>query len=300
MPVAVRVHFAHAAVQAIADAVGADLLHVKGPAIDPSLRPPVGGEAVPRRAAGGVPAEPRLSTDADVLVRPGHAPRLLAALRRHGWAVRTRFETGSAFEHAATLWHEQLGYVDVHRWFPGIELPPDEGFAWLWQHRQRSTIAHRECPVPSVDAQRLLLILHGARSGGLDHPDVVLLWALAAPAEREHLRGLAADLHAEVALAAATGDLDAYADHPSHDLWQSFAEPSDAGRLGEWRARLKAAPTLAARVRVLARALLVNTDHLAMRLQRRPTRAEVLAEYLRRSRAGVHALAGWARRTLRR
>mgnify|MGYP003374684041 CR=1 FL=1 len=37
IPVLLRVRLAHAVVQAIADECGADLLHIKGPAVDASL-----------------------------------------------------------------------------------------------------------------------------------------------------------------------------------------------------------------------------------------------------------------------
>lgn len=67
MPVGLRVHFAHATVQAVADEAGADVLHIKGPAVAPSLRP------------GG-----RERADADVLMRPGQLELLLAGLARHG------------------------------------------------------------------------------------------------------------------------------------------------------------------------------------------------------------------------
>ena len=39
IPLIVRTRLAHATLQAIADACGADLLHIKGAAVDPSLLP---------------------------------------------------------------------------------------------------------------------------------------------------------------------------------------------------------------------------------------------------------------------
>ena len=54
VPLEVRIGFAHASVQWIADRCGADLLHVKGAALDPTLVPDRG------------------FSDADVLVRPAH------------------------------------------------------------------------------------------------------------------------------------------------------------------------------------------------------------------------------------
>ncbi len=285
IPVGLRVHLAHATIQALADDCGADLVHIKGPALDASLR----------ATDADSHALPRLSTDADVLVRPAHVTELLRSLARHGWDLVTRFESGSAFGHAATLWHTQLGYVDVHRHFPGIEADPREAFEVLWAEAHHIQLAHWPCRVPSVDAQRLLLVLHGARGGGLRNADVARVWTAASPQERARAEELARTLQAEVALAAATGRLADFTEYRTHDLWQHFAE-GGSSRLAEWRARYKAARTWPERLSVLARASIVNTDHLAMELGRTPTRAEVAAEYA--ERLGV--LRRELRRALRR
>lgn len=67
--------------------------------------------------------------------------------RRAGWSTVTTFETGSAFEHAASLWHTALGWVDVHRIFPGITADPDAAFDELW--RDRSEALSPTAPAPS-------------------------------------------------------------------------------------------------------------------------------------------------------
>ncbi len=265
----VRVHLAHAVVQAVADDCGADILHVKGPAIDPRIS-----------------AQRRTSTDADVIVRPAHVMTYLATLQERGWELRTSFQTGSAFEHAASLWHQQLGWVDVHRQFPGIEVDPAEAFDILWRDSAPASIAHRACRVPGLDAQRLILLIHAARS---HRPrDVEAAWS----AERAGIKELARELRAEVALAAVTGNLDDFADRPTYLLWRHFSSGSGS-RLDEWRARLKAAPSRRAALRLVFRALEVNTDHLAMRLGHQPSRAEVAQEYVKRAR--VAARESWTR-----
>ncbi len=279
IPVGLRVHLTHAAIQAVADGCGADLLHIKGPAVHPALRP-VRDTLDEQGDPVAVPV-PRLSTDADVLVRPRHVAALMAALAQHGWSTVTTFETGSAFEHAASLWHTALGWVDVHRIFPGITADPDAAFDELWRDRSEALIAHRACPVPSLTAQRLVLLLHAARGGGPLHPDVALAWPADDEAACDEVRRLATTLRAEVGLAAALGDLDAHADAPDHDLWQHFAD-GDASRSREWLARWKATRTPAGRLRLLGLAVRVNTDHLAMQLNRRPTRAEVARAYVAR------------------
>jgi hypothetical protein len=200
VPTVVRVHLAHAVVQAVADECGADILHVKGPAVD-------------RRVVENRPT----STDADVVVRPRHVKALLAALDRHGWELRTSFASGSAFEHAASLWHDRLGWVDVHRYFPGIELDASEAFEILWRDSSPASIAHRACRVPSLDAQRLILLLHAARS--VRPNDVASAWGT----DRDSTMELARVLRAEVALAAVTGRLEDYADEPTYQLWRHFS-----------------------------------------------------------------------------
>ena len=290
VPVALRVHLAHATVQAVAEACGAHLLHIKGPATDPRLRL-ASGEV---DEAGALLHAPRASTDADVLVRPDQVTRFVRSLTEHGWRVLTTFRTGSAFEHAATLWHNELGFVDVHRHFPGIERDPWDAFDLMWRSRHSIDLAHRACSVPSVEHQRLLLLLHAARSGGPASPIAHALWGDAGEPVRADVRRVASLMHAEVALAAATGDLDDFAEHPSYALWRAYSTGGKVDRLTEWRARLTAAPTVAARLDLLARALLVNRDHLAMSLLREPTAAEVAAEYLHRLRRGASELWGFA------
>lgn len=272
VPGFVRVQLAHAVVQAVADACGADLLHVKGPAIDPRITD---------RA--------RASSDADVIVRPRHVAPLLAALQRGGWQVKASFATGSAFQHAASLWHDHLGWVDVHRHFPGIEVDAGNAFEVLWRDSLPAMIAHRPCRVPGIDAQRLLLLLHAARSHRPD--DVTAAWSTG----REATTALARRLRAEVALAAATGSLEDYADAPTYDLWRHFST-GNTSRLDEWSARLKAAPTRLAAVRVAFWALAVNTDHLALRLGHRPTTGEIAAEYVARLRLALREAWAYARR----
>ena len=293
IPVGLRVHLAHAAVQSIADGCRADILHVKGPALDAALRPTTIVDV------DGTPIEkpsPRWSTDADILVRPAHVPRMMRALTDHAWDVVTRFETGSVFEHAASLWHSHLGYVDVHRRFPGIQLDAAEAFELMWRGRHEVLIAHQSVAVPAIDVQRLVLLLHAARGGGLKNPDG-RLWTEAAEADQQRTLALAEQFNAEVALAAATGRLDEYAHDPTAPLWRVMVAGGTPNRVDEWVARFRAAPGIPARARVLGRSLIVNTDHLAMRLHRAPTRAEVAEEYLYRvAKLGREGLLAWRRR----
>ena len=130
-----RVQLAHAAVQALAEEHGVDLLHVKGPALHASLSRP-----------------DRVSSDADVLVRPTQVTAFTDHLRAHGWRLVTDFANGSAFEHAANYHHGHWGYVDVHRVFPGITVEPDAAFELLWS--ERIADPDRAPPVPGARTAR--------------------------------------------------------------------------------------------------------------------------------------------------
>ena len=124
VPLPVRLRFGHAAVQRLAENIGVDMLHIKGAAVDPTLRP--GNYA---------------GTDVDVLVRPAQVPALDRAMRQHGWRLYSTFEYGSPFGHAQTYLHDAWGYVDLHRFFPGIKLEPGRAFDVFWSDRHETEIA---------------------------------------------------------------------------------------------------------------------------------------------------------------
>lgn len=266
------VHLAHAAAQASASAVGVDLLHVKGPAVDARLRP-----------------GPVLSTDADVLVRPAHVSRFTEALRGDGWTMFAGFEAGSAWRHAAGFYHPSWGNLDVHRAFPGLGPDPVASFDRLWRDHGRRAIAGRECPVPDYTGQALVILLHSARTLRIVDSETAHVWGTADQQQRARIRALADELGAQVGLAAAIGELEDFPDAADHDLWQHFRD--GGSRLAEWRARVRAARSPAEAAREVGRALVVNTDHLAMRLGRVPSRPEVVREAGRRVVAAGRELA---------
>jgi hypothetical protein len=262
VPLQVRLRFGHAAVQYVADQVGADILHIKGAAVDPTLR------------------SGHFGTDVDVIVRPDQVAILDRALRRAGWTLYSTFANGSPFGHAQTYLHADWGYLDVHRRFPGIAVGPAEAFDRMWEDRARLEIAGVSCSVPSVIAQRVMLVLNAARSSSGGRRDLPIVWDGADAAQRAAMARLVSLLRAEVAFAAATGDLERYRDEREYLLWKVVSEGGP--RSLEWWARIRAAHGFRARLRLVARAPLVNVDHLAHRLGRRPTKWEVIAEFVRR------------------
>ena len=279
VPTQVRVELAHAAVQRLAEELGVDLLHIKGPAVHPGLR---------TRASAG--------SDVDVIVRPDGVDRLMQALYEHGWEVETTFEAGSAFDHAANLYHPSWGLLDVHRHYPGMDHDPAHAFETLWARRTSIALGHVACPVPDPLAQSLVLLLHAARSGepGVEHVDVAPNWTDRSAQERDAIRALARETDATVALAAATGHLDDVADSPEAALWGVFVNGGD--RLDEWGARLRAARGPRAKASVAVRSLAVNRYYLEQRLGHEPSRAEVTHEFFRRFGAAGRELTSRVRR----
>lgn len=271
----VRVTLAHGVLQRIADDVGVRLLHIKGTAVADDLL-----DTHPGTDADGheiTVRRPRGSSDADVLVDPTQIKVYLAALKQHGWTRKTNFYTGSAFGHALNVYHPRLGNADIHRRYPGL---PDETFDALWEQRQTKLLGHVSCPVPALPAQRLILLLHAARSGK-GHPDVARAWGRATDDERRHVRLLASALDAELGLAAALGELDGWQHHPEYLLWKHFSE-GDPLRLHEWRARWRAATTLRGKARVVRSFLLYDPAFLESGLGHAPTRRQILDRNLAR------------------
>lgn len=277
MPWSVGIRFSHAALQVLAEDHGVDLLHIKGPAVDDSL--------------GGAT---RQSIDADVLVRPAHVDRLIAAMHEHGWSTQYRFEDGSAFEHASTLVHPFLAPVDVHRRFPGIDADPAAAFDRLWADRESKDLAGMPCAVPSLAAQRLVLIVHAARGGRLQDPDIQRSWTESSANERADVVSLAQGIGADVALAAGTGRLDEFVGEPGYELWRVLST-GERSRAKLWAARVRAAPSKRAALRTAVRLVVPNRNRMEAILGRRPTMGELATAYLGSARRSAKELSRFLR-----
>jgi hypothetical protein len=265
VPMTVRIMFGHAALQVVADAVGVDVLHIKGPATDPDLQ-----------SAGG-------GTDADVLVRPSQCEAFLLAMTTRDWQRRNTFRSGSPFGHAATYWHAQWGYADIHRFFPGMGQG-EQTFDLLWAEREVREFAGIPAAVPSAAARHLVAVLNAARNRRPLPPDTQAADAA---------RALVPRLEAGVGWAAAHGRLQEHRDAPDYALWKVTVEGGT--RTQEWWARVKAAPTRRDKVALVLRAPLVNVDHLANVRGHRPTAREIAVEFFDRPRRGLAE--EWQRRT---
>jgi hypothetical protein len=269
-PVQVCLEFAHAALQHIADRAGVDLLHIKGRANDPTIAEVVGP-----------------GSDADVLIRPAHVERLLQQLPPHGWRQYSGFEWGSPFGHAATYIHDSWGFGDLHRLFPGIGLRADDAFNRLWACRSTTLLAGVPCFVPSLTGQTMIMVLNAARAGPESPRSsrVRLAWERLPASSRDEVWSLVVDLRAEVAFSAGLGEMTPFRGRREYLLWKVISQGGT--RLEEWVARVWAAPSLGAAVHVAARAPRVNTEHLAIRLGHRPSRADVTKEFLLRPYRGA-------------
>ncbi|GAB3603043.1 nucleotidyltransferase family protein [Microbacterium aureliae] len=271
VPLGIRLRLARAAVQTIADQAHADVLHIKGDAVDKSLRP-----------------IPSSGSDVDVLARPDHVRSLHSALLEHGWRVYTTYAEGSPFEHAQTYVHDLWGYLDLHRHFPGIGRPAADAFDLLWARRGSIDVGGVACPVPSVSAQAAILVMNAARSTPARSEDLARLWTTATSDRRADVVREIAELGAHVAFAAATGRLEDYRRSPDYRLWRAVVRRG--GRLEEWWGRLWATPTWRGRARLILRAPLVNVAHLSHRLGRPARRAEVIREFFLRPARGLGEL----------
>jgi hypothetical protein len=276
MPLSVRLHLGRAAVQTIADGRGIDILHIKGDAVDAVVRP---------AASPG--------SDIDILVSPARVENLDGLLRLHGWRVHSTFDLGSPFAHAQTYHHELWGYLDVHRFFPGIQLDPSDAFERLWASRGEIHFAGVACPVPSIAGQSAILMLNGARAGGHATDDVRRLWTEATPDQRRLLEAEIDALRAHLAWDAALGNIDRHRGEREYQLWRAVSQGGT--RAEEWWGRLVAQPRLSSRLRVIARLPMVNIEHLGHRLGRKPSVIEVAREFIARPVRGVRELARRAR-----
>lgn len=256
----VRLQLARAAVQVLADDTGVRLLHIKGNAADASLRD---------GAASG--------TDIDVMIHPDDIRRFDAVLTAHGWQRYSSFANGSPFEHAQTYWSDTWGHLDLHRRFPGIRRKDAEAFAILARDGGEADVAGTACPVPSVPAQGVVLILNAARAGGIEGSPLERVWNAAPTRWRTEVEALVAELDAPVGFAVAFGRLDEWQGERDYDLWRVVTHGGT--RVEEWRARMRAAPTRWAALRIALRAAFVNVDVLRHDLGRDPRAIDIVRSF---------------------
>ena len=281
IPLTARLALGRAAVQVLARDAGAEILHIKGNAVDPSLR-----------------AVARSGTDVDMMARPSHVTELDRTLRQHGWVVYSSFAYGSPFEHAQTYWHDTWGYLDLHRWFPGIRLEPEAAFEALWRDRTTMEVGGVTCEVPDVAGQAVILILNTARSGGIAGSELEQAWRDWSPEFRARVRRLVGVLDAPTAFAAAFGRLSDAAQERDYPLWRVVS--LGGSRIDEWRARVAAARTPMDALKIILRAPRVNTEQLRHDLGHPPSSREIASALAGRVAQAARELGDKTRSWVRR
>ena len=175
------------------DRADVDALVIKGPSIADWL----------------YPDEERPSADVDLLVRPSHWRTAIDVLHKLGFADTLEdFKEWEPPHHSVTLSRTdpELGghAVDLHRFFPGIDLEGEPAFDVLWSDRTRGTQAALPVWYPSTSARTLIIALHAARDPSSPKTGEDLRRAVRAldDDERAHLTSLARQLSAQAALRA--------------------------------------------------------------------------------------------------
>lgn len=271
-PADALVRMAHACVQWLADRAGVRLLHIKGQALDDTMR---------ARRHGG--------TDVDVLVAPEDVTVFKRQLEHHGWTLITSFRSGSVFGHAATLYHPVWGTTDLHRWIPGLDLDPATSFEVLWQSRSRRVLGGVECAVPGDDDHRLVLLLHAVRNGALGGVDFQLGWGELTTEWRHRIRRTAFSLGAHVPFLLATTD-EAFVPGRRAHLWAAVVRGRST--TDQWGARFRDVTSPRELVALLREAVHANREHLELSLGRPATPVDTVRDQARR----ITAVAHWIRR----
>jgi hypothetical protein len=183
----------HAEVCWVLAGAGVDALVIKGPSVAQWLYPEGGRE----------------SADVDLLVRPAHWDAAVAALTGRGfgqtWAGR---RDGEVSDHSADLSRTdpELGEhgIDLHKYFPGIDLSPSAAFEVLWGRRVPGSQAGIDVWFPDAPSRALVVALHAARDPHSAKVAEDLRRAMAALDEQEQaaLSALASELDARGALRA--------------------------------------------------------------------------------------------------
>lgn len=168
----------------------------------------------------------RHSVDVDVLVEPERFVDLLDLLREHGFVGDVSLVEDSWAHAVEVVSAEWSVAVDVHRWFPGIEVAPERAFDLLWEHAVSVELAARSCTTLDRPGHALLIGLHAARSrhGSCKRDEVTAAMASLSAEEREAMRHLAKELAAEPVLGIVLEEFSAATTPGVRARWKAVAD----------------------------------------------------------------------------
>ncbi|MCZ3385793.1 MAG: nucleotidyltransferase family protein [Actinomycetia bacterium] len=114
------------------------------------------------------PGEERVSADADIMVSPGQYQAAVAALVSRGFVDYAEgVHDAERTPHAVTFTRTdpQVGghTVDLHHYFPGIEVDPGVAFESLWSGRTEAQTGGVAAWFPDLPSRLLIIVLHAAR-----------------------------------------------------------------------------------------------------------------------------------------
>lgn len=174
---------------------------------------------------------PRISGDVDLLVRPREVARCIALLAEHGW-----HPAGPRLpKHAAAFIHPQWSCsLDLHEYFPGLLVEPDDAFDQLWAERTEAHIAHQRVACPGYLGTTMVQAVNALRTPGPRDDDLEFLiqhWSNESATALEQLTAFAAEL----AATATAG--------PFFSALGAVVEPTGTDRAGwlEWQLRMEVA-----------------------------------------------------------
>jgi hypothetical protein len=137
----------YALLSSVAAAEGIDIVFIKGPTLH--------AQGLRDRAHSG---------DVDCWVPVADERRFAIAMQRWGWTPAFSAFTGTRVLHSLTLRASEWGSaVDVHTWFPGMAMEPDDAFSLVQVRSELREFAGRpvRTPIPALHA--VVSALHDVR-----------------------------------------------------------------------------------------------------------------------------------------
>lgn len=137
----------YALLSSVAAAEGIDIVFIKGPTLH--------AQGLRDRAHSG---------DVDCWVPVADERRFAIAMQRWGWTPAFSAFTGTRVLHSLTLRASEWGSaVDVHTWFPGMAMEPDDAFALVQDRSELREFAGRRVRTPIPALHAVVSALHDVR-----------------------------------------------------------------------------------------------------------------------------------------